>query len=484
MRSLLDALARDREPRRNGGRDLRGDAVADTRYQKLSPHPNGPSHEQVAAHQRGRLRRAMVEAVARDGYDAITVGRLCALAGVSKRAFYELFTGKPDCFELTYEYVTHRSARRLALACAVGEPGRQLLQDALGEFLQGVARQPESASFVLVHALDSTPAALERRERVVALFEQRIAACLPGGELLSPAIRRGIVAGVAEVTRARLLDGRASELPDLAGELADWAWSCAHAAAIAAWRVKTRERHAEPRAASGTRPERRRLHLVEPARNPEDRGESRLDRSPRGERRLLFESAIALAARAGVLALTPGALAADSGISSRRVNALFEGADQCLLEALRCLGEELLAGSALAGTGAESWQQAVRRSVAALLGGLVHAPALAQVMFMEALAVGPRAVALRSSLCARGARSLSLSVPAAHRPSAVACEASTGAVLGIVERHVVKGAVGRLPRLAAPACLLLLAPAMGAGVVHETERSENDPFARLTLVGA
>ncbi len=434
------------------GLPARGEGSPGARYQKLSPHPNGLPREQVAAHQRERLRRAMVEAVARDGYGATTVGQLCALASVSKRAFYELFTGKPDCFEFAYEQVVCRAVERVVTARGGCRDGHDALRAALRELMDGVARNPAAASFALVHALDATPVGLERREWAAGLFEEALVGCLADDEpALCPAIRRGIVAGVAAVVRARLLDGRASELPGLADELADWAWRCARCAAAAAARQQLRER-------LDRRRERPALRLVEQARRTEGWRGGGAEPSVRDERTLLFESAIALTARGGMLALTPDALEADSGVPRRRVHALFESPDRCLLEALSHAGEDHLTGALQAGAGTERRQAAVRRSVVALLRGLAEDRALARALFVEALALGPRAIELREPLCARAARALADSVPDARRSSTIACEAGAGAVWGIIERHVAKGATARLPRLAAPAYLLLLDP--------------------------
>lgn len=444
-----------------------GGEPARERYQKLCPHPNGPSREQVAAHQRERLLRAMVEAVARGGYAATTVGRLCTLAGVSKRAFYELFTGKPDCFALAHERVTLRGARRAEIARRGCEPGRDALGAVLECLMDGVANEPAGAGFVLVHALDATPAALERREWTAAVFEEAIAECLRGeAPEPSPVVRRGIVSGIASVVRARLLDGRTDELPGLAGELADWAWCCVRGAAAAVGRPS---------------PSPRGLRLVTSTLGVDGVNHDPVERQARGERALVHDAAIALAARGGVTAVTPEALVASSGVSRRRVYALFESADRCLLEAVDHAGEELLESAARAGVVAEGWREGVSRGILALLGGLAANPALARVLFVEALAVGPKAVASRVSLRAHAARTLAHSVPAEQRPSAVACEASVGAVWGIVERHAALGATARLPRLAAPAYLLLLAPCLG---VRRGLGSVEEPLTPLVLLGS
>src|SRR5919197_4804648 len=57
----------------------------------------------VLASQRGRLLEAMAQAVAQHGYGATTVAHVVALAGVSRKTFYEHFRDKEDCFLALYD---------------------------------------------------------------------------------------------------------------------------------------------------------------------------------------------------------------------------------------------------------------------------------------------------------------------------------------------------------------------------------------------
>jgi AcrR family transcriptional regulator len=65
------------------------------------PLPRGRhklSASAVRTSQRERIVRAMLECVAREGYDATTVPLVVATARVSRNAFYEFFDDKTDCF--------------------------------------------------------------------------------------------------------------------------------------------------------------------------------------------------------------------------------------------------------------------------------------------------------------------------------------------------------------------------------------------------
>src|SRR6476646_5271767 len=91
------------------------------RYRKLRPGPNGPGPNMVARHQRARLYGAMVDMVVARGYAATSIKGVCALAGVSRRTFYDLFgdEGAPPkeaCFLAAYDFVVGGAAHRITAA--------------------------------------------------------------------------------------------------------------------------------------------------------------------------------------------------------------------------------------------------------------------------------------------------------------------------------------------------------------------------------
>src|SRR5690348_5887920 len=82
-------------------------------YRRLPHGPNGMAREEVERNQRSRIYGAMIESVAQRGYQGTTVAHVIALAGVSRRAFYELFPNKEHCFLGTYDIVVAQYRRRM-----------------------------------------------------------------------------------------------------------------------------------------------------------------------------------------------------------------------------------------------------------------------------------------------------------------------------------------------------------------------------------
>ena len=85
-------------------------------YQRLprGPHHLGPT--EVARHQRLRMHGAMVEAVAANDYASTSVKQVIGLAGVSRRAFYEQFANKEECFLATFDLIAARGVKRVTRA--------------------------------------------------------------------------------------------------------------------------------------------------------------------------------------------------------------------------------------------------------------------------------------------------------------------------------------------------------------------------------
>ena len=105
-------------------------------YHRLPHGPNGMGRDAVARNQRSRLYGGMIESVAQRGYQGTTVAHAIALAGVSRRAFYELFPNKEQCFLGAHDIVVAPGAKAdaggMGGRARMGEPDARRLQGAAG----------------------------------------------------------------------------------------------------------------------------------------------------------------------------------------------------------------------------------------------------------------------------------------------------------------------------------------------------------------
>ena len=153
----------------------------------------------------------MAESVYQRGYGATSVAHVIALAGVSRRAFYEQFSNKEHCFLATYDALVGASRKRV-LQAWMGERGwANRLYAATQVFLEGVAGDPRGANLVLVESIGIGPRGHERLQLTATAFERVVAtgfSLTPDGISLPPLAPRAIVGGVRFVVLRRVREGR------------------------------------------------------------------------------------------------------------------------------------------------------------------------------------------------------------------------------------------------------------------------------------
>src|SRR5260370_5565213 len=93
------------------GRKTSQDAATNAR---LPRGPHARTREEVAANQQARIMSAMIELVGKQGYGPTTVAQVTARAGVSRKAFYEHFANKEECFLATYDTIVAEGFERVA----------------------------------------------------------------------------------------------------------------------------------------------------------------------------------------------------------------------------------------------------------------------------------------------------------------------------------------------------------------------------------
>jgi AcrR family transcriptional regulator len=111
----------------------------------------------------------MVRVVSEQGVGATTVSRVVKRAGVSRRTFYELFSGCEDCFLAVFEDAVGRASGIVTEATVTAPPvWRERLRAGLGALLGFFDEEPLIGSLLVVDALGAGPRVLERRAGVLA----------------------------------------------------------------------------------------------------------------------------------------------------------------------------------------------------------------------------------------------------------------------------------------------------------------------------
>jgi AcrR family transcriptional regulator len=177
------------------------------------------------AHRR-RAVAAMAEAVGEHGYAGTTVEDILSRARMSRRTFYQLFRNREECFLAAYDTALDEAMERLALAHnGNGRRWTGQVEAALSALFEYLASEPGLARVWLVEAPSLGPAGVERHERTMRRLAERLAGLRPEGHAAGAngdaAVRfEASVGAVHRVVQARLLAGRADELPELAPHMA------------------------------------------------------------------------------------------------------------------------------------------------------------------------------------------------------------------------------------------------------------------------
>lgn len=184
---------------------------------------HGLAPEAVAESQRARILGAMRAAVANGGYEDATIADVIAHAGVSRKTFYEQFTGKDECFAVAYREEMDRLLEVTMSAFGDGdEPWVVRLRGALTALCAALASNPETARLCFVEAMDAGTVTAERRREalrgLLPLFE-----AAPSDALLDVSFRESLSVGrigdLGEMLHQEIAAGETTTLPRLVPQL-------------------------------------------------------------------------------------------------------------------------------------------------------------------------------------------------------------------------------------------------------------------------
>ncbi len=423
-------------------------------YRRLPHGPSGMDREEVARNQRARLYGAMIEAIAQRGYQATTVAHVIALAGVSRRAFYELFANKEACFLATYDIVVARARKRVIDAWA-GERGwANRLHASCKAMLDDVAESPNGPRLVLVDSLGIGPKVRERMQLAGFTFERLVSGAFqaaPDGVGFSRLTSRGVVGGVRHIAFTRVHEGRERELLTLTDEVLDW---------IESYRTPAAARLGLLSLASSTRVPPMPAEFL-----------ARDDRRAR-----VLGSVVHLTLDEGYSRLTDPQIAQFAGMSTEAFHKQFPNKEECFLAVLDEFVAEALASVQESFDSGSTWPEAVYRAMGAFVDYLIAHQALLRIAFIDIFEVGPAIIGRMSRSIDAFTGLLTEQGPVPRRGPEIAREAITGAIWSIISSYVANDRVARLPCLVDHLTFIVLAPYIGSKAAVEEIQGARRPL--------
>ena len=243
------------------------------------------------------------------------------------------------------------------------------------------------------------------------------------------------MAGVRHVAFTRMLEQRERELYTLTDEVLDW--------------VESYRSPVIARLASG---------LATPPQVPPSPAAFLASDDKRAR---VLGSVIHLTLDEGYAELTDPQIAQFAGVSTEAFHKQFPSKEECFLAVIDEFVGELLDWVRPRQQSATTWEQSVCQSMAALTEYLVSHQALLKIAFVDVFEVGPGMIGRLNKAVEEFTKLLAAEAPEPRRGPALAREAVTGAIWGIVSSYVANDRLQRLPCLVEQLSYIMLAPYLG-----------------------
>ncbi len=175
---------------------------------------------QAGADDRQRLLRAAVKLAMVDGFASLTVTKLRAEAGVSRRRFEASFESVEECFLESVEMVAGDAAAEAEGWSAATEGWERRTCRFVLALCAQAARNRGLARLAFLGIFATGQAGLLRRERMVALTAAELRATVPPEQRPSTIVAEASVAAVWHIAQSDIAAGRARNLPAVAPLLA------------------------------------------------------------------------------------------------------------------------------------------------------------------------------------------------------------------------------------------------------------------------
>jgi AcrR family transcriptional regulator len=446
---------------------------------RLPRGPHSLTREQVAANQRLRVGTAMLEAVGENGYVATTVSDVVARAGVSRKAFYEHFANREECFLAIYDVIAREGRRRVVRAFHEAGERSDRMETVIQTLFEAALEHPDALRLAITEVSAVGPAGIERRESAVSDFGKLINDGLRAGvrtrgrtasAVLPDTTARAVAGGLNRVLVTYLPRGRGVKplrlVPDLAHWISTYPAPKGFSSNLRAARARHRRALAKQqggRAPGTLSPRRRRRNRRGRVQRP-GHGPSR-SFVVHNQRERILDAVTNLIAHSGYGALTVEEIAAEASVSLQAFYEHFESKEDAFLVAYELGHAKGFDIVEEAFDRAPDWRTGVRDGLAGLMGYLASEPAFAQLALMGTIATTPRATELSDRGLAAYAQLLAPGfdeLPKSRRPPPIVLDATVGGLQELFLHYAAQGRIAELPELTVDATYVALTPFIGA----------------------
>ncbi|MHB8242702.1 MAG: TetR/AcrR family transcriptional regulator [Solirubrobacteraceae bacterium] len=412
----------------------------------------------------------MAEAVAQDGFAATTVAGVVARAGVSRKAFYEHFRGKEECFLAVYDEIVADGITQVSEAYRAGEGLEGGAHSGIEVLFERAVEKPGALRLVLVEIGALGSAGVERRERLIGAYEQLLRRSLDlprgSGPIPNPVLR-AIVGGLSKVLYTYVSRKGHGELRSLIPDLVEWVTS--YFPVPEAMMTLTDPPPSTPAAAfaGGRAPGTLAPESTLGVRRAQVLRHARISRSfvVHSQRERILDAVANLSATRGFAAFTVNDVADEAAVSLKAFYEHFADKEDAFLVAYEVGHGKGLSIVQRAFQAAPDWPAGVIAGIAALFDFLAAEPSFAYMALVDALTATPRTAERSNQGIVPYAQmllpGLDLGAPG-RKPATVAIEAIAGGLFELCFSYALQRRVASLSELAPRATYFALAPFLGA----------------------
>ena len=198
-------------------------------FARLPSGRHGLPPEFIARFQEQRLAMAVAQVAHEEGPGALTVARIVAAAGVSRRTIYEHFENKTGCFEFACEEARRRLFGPVEAARDSPDSWLERVSGAIGALLDAVVENPLLAELCLVHSPAMAGGGRQSSYQAgIETFTELMRGGREAGRRLRaedagfdppPQAEEFIACAIVSVISLRVERGEIEDLPGLRGEL-------------------------------------------------------------------------------------------------------------------------------------------------------------------------------------------------------------------------------------------------------------------------
>jgi AcrR family transcriptional regulator len=419
---------------------------------------------------------ATIDVVGEKGYAELTVADVIRGAGVSRRAFYEHFANREECFLAAYDSIMADSSEALARIFKRSDDLLGNVQDAVEELFARALRRPGSLRMLMLEIGTAGPEGITRREQLGAAHEQLLRESfglpLGPGPIPNPVLRC-VLGGFGAVLYTHVHQRRRKKQPpELVPSLVRWATSY-WPAPPSLMNLEDASPAALPSNPTGGRaPGTLSLGAAASTRRRLVGGEGGV--SPlyvaHSQRERILDAVANLTATNGYAALTIEGIAAEASISLQAFYEHFPSKEEAFLVAYEVGHDKGLAFVEQAYEAQSDWRLGVRAGLEALFDFLASEPAFAHMALVDAAAATDR-VAERARKGVTSYAQMLLpgfeQAPQRARPPEVALEAIAGGLFELCLHHALRRRMRELPLLVPRATYFALAPFIGAAAAGD-----------------